>query len=64
MKININHKIWKTLKKYDATIRDYYEARTGGKRVEGWTDQIERGLRHTTRQDIKAFLASKNLGIK
>ncbi|EUJ49240.1 oxygen-insensitive NADPH nitroreductase [Paenilisteria rocourtiae] len=51
-------------KKYDATIRDYYEARTGGKRVEGWTDQIERGLRHTTRQDIKAFLASKNLGIK
>ncbi|WP_430534119.1 oxygen-insensitive NADPH nitroreductase [Listeria rocourtiae] len=51
-------------KKYDATIRDYYEARTGGKRVEGWTDQIERGLRHTTRQDIKAFLASKNLGTK
>lgn len=51
-------------KKYDVTIRDYYEARTGGKRVEGWTDQIERGLRHATRQDIKAFLASKNLGTK
>ncbi|EUJ25352.1 oxygen-insensitive NADPH nitroreductase [Listeria cornellensis] len=51
-------------KNYDATIRDYYAARTSGKRIEGWTDQIERGLRHTTRQDIKDFLASKNLGKK
>ncbi|AQY50661.1 hypothetical protein PWEIH_14319 [Listeria weihenstephanensis FSL R9-0317] len=49
---------------YDDTIRDYYAARTGGKRVEGWTDQIERSLKYATRLDLKEFLASKNLGKK
>ncbi|EUJ23841.1 nitroreductase [Listeria grandensis FSL F6-0971] len=62
-----NHFQSKTMddfKMYDDTIRDYYAARTGGKRVEGWTDQIERGLKHPTRKDLKDFLASKNLGTK
>ncbi|MBC2315342.1 oxygen-insensitive NADPH nitroreductase [Listeria booriae] len=49
---------------YDNTIRDYYTTRTGGNRVEGWTDQIERGLKHSTRLDLKSFLESKKLGKK
>ncbi|WP_163652287.1 oxygen-insensitive NADPH nitroreductase [Listeria sp. PSOL-1] len=49
---------------YDATIRAYYEKRTGGKRIENWTDQMARGTSHPTRLDIKSLLTEKNLAKK
>ncbi len=49
---------------YDKIIRDYYKERTGGARVEAWTEQIAKGMSHKTRTELKAFIESKHLGVK
>lgn len=37
------------LTEYDEQIKNYYDERTAGKRVEGWSEQIARGLGRTSR---------------
>ncbi|OPA73713.1 nitroreductase A [Paenibacillus selenitireducens] len=51
-------------KSYDADIKAYYEQRTQGARVEGWTDQMAKYIQKPTRLDLKAFLESKHFGLK
>lgn len=49
---------------YDDIIRDYYKERTGGVRVEAWTEQIAKGMSKPTRLDLKSFIENKHLGTK
>ncbi|EAC8462557.1 oxygen-insensitive NADPH nitroreductase [Listeria monocytogenes] len=52
------------LAEYDEQIKNYYDERTAGKRVEGWSEQIARGLGRTSRLDLKAFLEKQHLNQK
>ncbi|EJM0232192.1 oxygen-insensitive NADPH nitroreductase [Listeria monocytogenes] len=52
------------LTEYDEQIKNYYDERTAGKRVEGWSEQIARGLGRTSRLDLKAFLEKQHLNQK
>ncbi|MFH5671902.1 oxygen-insensitive NADPH nitroreductase, partial [Listeria monocytogenes] len=42
----------------------YYDERTAGKRVEGWSEQIARGLGRPSRLDLKAFMEKQHLNQK
>lgn len=53
-----------TLAEYDKQIKTYYNERTAGKRVEGWSEQIARGLGRPSRLDLKAFLEKQHLNQK
>ncbi|HCJ4347245.1 TPA: oxygen-insensitive NADPH nitroreductase [Listeria innocua] len=53
-----------TLAEYDEQIKTYYDERTAGKRVEGWSEQIARGLGRKSRLDLKDFLQKQHLNQK
>ncbi|EHL2699397.1 nitroreductase family protein, partial [Listeria monocytogenes] len=52
------------LTEYDEQIKNYYDERTAGKRVEGWSEQIARGLGRPSRLDLKAFMEKQHLNQK
>ncbi|AHI55435.1 oxygen-insensitive NADPH nitroreductase [Listeria ivanovii] len=49
---------------YDEKIKQYYDDRTAGKRVESWSEQIASGLSRKSRLDLKAFLEKQHLSQK
>lgn len=52
------------LHSYDSFIRAYYETRTNGARIEGWTQQMAQNLSHSQRLYMKKFLKDKNYPLK
>ncbi|THB77480.1 MAG: oxygen-insensitive NADPH nitroreductase [Desulfobulbaceae bacterium] len=44
---------------YDATVRDYYQNRTGGTKDMSWTEQISDMLQKESRPHMKPFLEKK-----
>lgn len=49
---------------YDDTIKQYYNIRTEGARVEGWTWQMANGLNEAKRLYMKDFLKQKKFPLK
>lgn len=52
------------LASYDEKIKQYYNKRTSGKRVESWSEQMARGIGQKNRLDLKAFLEKQHLSQK
>ncbi|MCR6111300.1 oxygen-insensitive NADPH nitroreductase [Bacillus sp. A301a_S52] len=53
------HTIYSGLESYNDTIKNYYDARTQGKRKDSWTDQISRMLSKPKRTDMKYVVQQK-----
>ena len=49
---------------YDATIRDYYRTRTGGKKDNSWSEQISEMLVKEARPHMLSYLQSKGYLLK
>ncbi|MBC1965604.1 oxygen-insensitive NADPH nitroreductase [Listeria welshimeri] len=49
---------------YDEQIKMYYNERTAGKRIEGWSEQMAHGLGQKNRLDLRAFLEKQHLNQK
>ncbi len=47
------------LKAYDDTVQSYYDQRTGGQRIETWSEQMTNQLSKQVRLNIKDFVQSK-----
>lgn len=52
------------LKQYDEEIQTYYAERTGGKRVEGWTQQMAAKMGKEARLHMRSFLEKQGFGFK
>lgn len=49
---------------YDAKIQSYYEQRTQGARIEGWTEQMAKWMQKPLRIDVRSHLEKQRLGLK
>lgn len=54
----------KTTPEYDATLREYYKSRTGGKKDSSWSQEMRALVGKESRPHMKGFLNGKQLMVK